>query len=148
MAGIIVGFDGSDNAYRALEWAMREAVMRHASLTVMTVPAAYRVGLPSLTGRPAISPPDEPALAKARLAAEDAVAKIATELGGAGPVSVTVQALRGTPAELLVDSSADADLMVVGTRGSGGFARLLMGSVSAQVVHYAHCPVVVVPGRR
>jgi len=55
---------------------------------------------------------------------------------------------RRVPAELLVNSSADADLMVVGSSGSGGFARLLVGSVSTQVVHYAQCPVVVVPGER
>ena len=54
----------------------------------------------------------------------------------------------GDAAEELVNASRDADMLVVGTRGSGGFARLLMGSVSSQVTHHAACPVVVIPGRR
>jgi nucleotide-binding universal stress UspA family protein len=51
-------------------------------------------------------------------------------------------------AEELVNASRDADMLVVGSRGGGGFARLLMGSVSSQVVHHASCPVVVIPGPR
>ena len=54
----------------------------------------------------------------------------------------------GDPAEELVKASRDADLLVVGSRGSGGFARLLMGSVSSQVTHHAACPVVIIPGSR
>jgi nucleotide-binding universal stress UspA family protein len=59
---------------------------------------------------------------------------------------VTVKSLSGSPAEELIKAGADADLMVVGSRGSGGFGRLLLGSVSSQVTHHAPCPVVVVPG--
>ena len=54
----------------------------------------------------------------------------------------------GDVAEELVRASRDADMLVVGSRGSGGFARLLMGSVSSQVTHHAECPVVVIPGSR
>jgi nucleotide-binding universal stress UspA family protein len=61
---------------------------------------------------------------------------------------VTVQAVSGTPATELINASRDADLVVVGARGGGGLARLLMGSVSSHVVHYAACPAVVVPGTR
>ena len=73
--------------------------------------------------------------------------KVANEIGETGP-EVTVSASAGDPAEELVKASRDADMLVVGSRGSGGFARLLMGSVSSQVTHHAACPVVIIPGGR
>ena len=69
-------------------------------------------------------------------------------LGGPHPEPVTVRAVDGVPAEALLGAAADADVVVVGARGSGGFARLRMGSVSDQVAHHAHCPVVIVPHDR
>jgi nucleotide-binding universal stress UspA family protein len=145
MAGITVGIDGSYGAHRALEWAMKEAAARHARLTVLTV---HQVAANAWTGTPIILWADAPELQNASDAAQEAVAKAATELGESRPASVTVQAVNGFAAQELIDASRDADLMVVGSRGSGGFARLLMGSVSNQVVHHAHCPVVVVPNHR
>jgi nucleotide-binding universal stress UspA family protein len=62
-----------------------------------------------------------------------------------GPSSITVRAVVGLPAEAILEAAADADLLVVGSRGAGGFKRLLMGSVSTQVTHHAACPVVVIP---
>jgi nucleotide-binding universal stress UspA family protein len=59
---------------------------------------------------------------------------------------VTVRSVSGSPAEELIKAAAGADLLVVGARGSGGFARLLMGSVSSQVTHHAPCPVVITSG--
>jgi nucleotide-binding universal stress UspA family protein len=61
---------------------------------------------------------------------------------------VLVSVETGDAAEELVRASSDAEMLVVGSRGSGGFAKLLMGSVSSQVTHHAACPVVVVPGPR
>lgn len=66
-------------------------------------------------------------------------------MGESRPASVTVPAGNGFPAQELIDASRDADLLVVESRGTGGFARLLMGSISNQVVHHAYCPMVVVP---
>jgi nucleotide-binding universal stress UspA family protein len=145
MPGIIVGIDGSDGAHRALEWAMKEAAARHAALTVVTV---HPVAASVWTGQPIILPPDEPAMEKVRHAAEESVAKATAGLGESQPLSVTVRAVNGVPAQELIEASRDADLLVVGSRGGGGFARLMMGSVSDQVARHAYCPVVVVPGQR
>src|SRR5690349_7317010 len=76
---------------------------------------------------------------------EEMTLKATSQLGAAQPSSVTVRAISGFPAQALIDASRTADLLVVGSRGAGGFVRLLIGSVSSQVVHHAHCPVVVVP---
>jgi nucleotide-binding universal stress UspA family protein len=75
------------------------------------------------------------------------VDQVANEIGETGP-EVTVSVSAGDPAEELVKAPRDADMLVVGSRGSGGFARLLMGSVSSQVTHHAACPVVIIPGSR
>jgi nucleotide-binding universal stress UspA family protein len=145
MAGIVVGVDGSHDAHRALEWAMQEAAARHAPLTVITV---HQVAASGWTGMPILLPVDEPAAEQARQAAEEAVVKAAAQLGWPQPVPVTVRAVSGFAAQELIEASHDADLLVVGSRGSGGFARLVLGSVSDQVMHHAHCPVVVVPEPR
>ncbi len=143
MPGIIVGIDGSDNAQKALEWALREAAVRRVPLTALTVhPEA--IGAWGL--RPISYPEDQEEQERARRAAEEAVHKTISQLdAGSRPESVTVKAVSGIAADELVKASADADLLVVGSRGHGGFARLMMGSVSSQVSHHALCPVVIVP---
>lgn len=145
MAGIIVGVDGSPGAHRALDWAMKEAAAHHAPLTVVAV---HEVPINGWTGHPDILPADVPELEKTRRAAEEAVSKAVAQLGESRPASVTLHAANGFPAEELINASRDADLLVVGSRGVGGFTRLMMGSISNQVVHHAHCPVVVVPDKR
>jgi nucleotide-binding universal stress UspA family protein len=141
MAGITVGVDGSHGARLALEWAMKEAAAHHAPLTVLTV---HVVASDGWTGNPIILPADEAELEKTRHAAEEVVAEVASHLGESRPASVTIRAVNGIPAQELIDASREADLLVVGSRGTGGFARLLLGSVGLQVVQHAHCPVVVV----
>jgi len=145
MSGIVVGIDGSHNASHALDWAMTEAATRKAPLTVITVnsvPASY------WSGAPVELPGDQERVAEIRKTAEAAVAKTAEKLGAKRPESVTVTAISGFPAQTLIDASRGADMLVVGTRGGGGFAPLLLGSVCHQVVHHAECPVVVVPSGR
>ena len=145
MAGIVVGIDGSRDAHRALDWAMKEAAIRHLPLTVLTV---HEVAASGWTGNPIILAGDEAKVEKIRKAAEDMVAKAAAQLGEPQPPWVTVRVVSGFVSEELIKASRDADLMVVGSRGAGGFTRLTMGSVSDQVVHHAHSPVVVVPPER
>jgi len=146
MPGIIVGIDGSAHSARALEWAIREAAVRHAPVTVLTV---HPVAMNAWTGHPIILPQDPADLEESRQAAEEMTAKALSQLGGDDrPSSVTVRAITGFPAQALIEESRTADLMVVGSRGGGGFGKLLVGSVSNQVVHHGHCPIVVVPSER
>ena len=141
MSGITVGIDGSDHSIRALEWAVNEAAVRNAPLTVLTVHVVPQSGW---TGSAIIVPQDPEDLEKERLAVEEMALKVTRQLGEARPASVAVHAVIGFPAQGLIEASRDADLMVVGSRGAGGFVKLVAGSVSDQVVHHAHCPVVVV----
>jgi nucleotide-binding universal stress UspA family protein len=142
MPGIIVGVDGSGHASQALEWAMKMAAALHLPLTVLTV---HQVAGNEWTGNPIIYPQDRTAQEDDRQAAEKAVAEVAGRLGHSSPASVTVVSVSGNAAHELIDASRGADLLVVGSRGGGGFASLLLGSTSSQVVHHAHCPVVVMP---
>jgi nucleotide-binding universal stress UspA family protein len=141
MSGIVVGIDGSHHSDRALEWALREAAIRNAPLTVLTV---HRV-LAGWEGHGVAYPGDASLTDKARQAAQETTDKAIEKLGDARPASVTVTAVSGIPAEALLNASTDADLLVLGSRGAGGFARLLLGSVSSQVTAHAHVPVVIVP---
>jgi nucleotide-binding universal stress UspA family protein len=145
MPGILVGVDGSDHSRRALIWAMREAVHHHVPLTVMTVrPDSVRPATHIYWNMPTLPEgsldPDH-----ARVAVQEFVDKVANEIGETAP-EVTVDVITGDAAEELVRASRDADMLVVGSRGSGVFAKLLMGSVSSKVMHHAACPVVVIPG--
>ncbi len=145
MPGIIVGIDGSAHSARALEWAMRQGVTQHAAVTVLAV---HSVPASPWTGNPVVLAQDPQELQKLRQVAEELTEKVTSQLGEARPASVSVRVVNGFPAKELIDASRDADLVVVGSRGAGGFARLLIGSVSGQVVHHAHCPVVVIPSER
>jgi len=143
MPGIIVGVDGSGHSRRALEWAINEAAVRHTPLTVLTVHQAVR----SLwTGAPVEYPGDGALLADACKAAQEETDAVLDDLTAQTPrPEVTIQAVGGQPAEALLGAAADADMIVVGSRGAGGFKKLLLGSVAAQVTHHARCPVVIVP---
>ena len=143
MPGILVGIDGSDHSERALEWAMREAALRHQPVTVLAVHQVVR----SLLGTPQVYPGDRELVEPVRVAAQEATDKVLAALSGPRPESVTVQAVSGIPAEALIDvaTNLNADMIVLGSRGAGGFARLALGSVSSQVAQHAPCPVVIIP---
>ena len=142
MSGIIVGVDGSDHSRRALVWAMREAGLRHVPLTVIAVHPA------TMSYWGTVTYPEGSVNAEgSRRAVQEVVDKVASDIGKPLP-DITVRVVTGVAAEELVRASRDADLLVVGSRGSGGFSRLVMGSVSSQVTHHAACPVVIIPGTR
>ena len=142
MPRIIVGLDGSSHSIRTLKWALKEGALQQAAVTVLTV---HSVPASPWTGNPTILEGESQDLEKIRQLADEMTQKVMSQLGESQPASVTVYAVAGFPAEELINASRDADLVVVGSRGGGGFARLLQGSVSSQVAEHAHCPVVVVP---
>lgn len=142
MSGIVVGVDGSAHSRKALDWAAREAGIRHVVLTVLTVHQAVA----GYSGSVVDYPGDKALNEKNREAAQRETDEVLRALGDAPrPQSVTILARNGFPTEEILNAAADADMVVVGSRGAGGFKQLLMGSVSSQVAHHAHCPVVVIP---
>jgi nucleotide-binding universal stress UspA family protein len=142
MPGIIVGIDGSARSRQALEWAVNEAAVRQAPLTVLTVSEALAGGR---WGGPAY-PGDLDRIKQAQEVAQVETDKVLKKAGGASkPASVTVRAVTGVPADQLLNAAKDADMLVIGSRGADGFKHLLLGSVSTHITHHAHCPVIVIP---
>ncbi|HEV2537886.1 MAG TPA: universal stress protein [Streptosporangiaceae bacterium] len=140
MPGIIVGVDGSAHSRKALERAIHEAAAHHTSLTVLTVHQAVR----DVYGVVSSYPGDADLTEKARQAAKAETDEVVASLG-VQPESITVTAVHGLPAEEIVKAAQGADMVVMGSRGAGGFARLLMGSTATQVANYAHCAVLILP---
>ena len=140
MAGIVVGVDGSGHSRRALERAAAEAAVHGAPLTVLTIHQAVR----DVYGSPSHYPEDAANTDKAKEAAQAETDQVLAALGSQ-PASVTVSAVHGLPVDELIKASQGADMLVLGRRGFGGFARLTMGSVTSQVAHHARCPVLIVP---
>ena len=144
MSGILVGVDGSGHSQRALEWAAREAAARHTSLTVLTVQQAVR----GFWGGTLDYGEDRPLVDKAREMAQAETDQVLAGLGESRPESVTVKAVHGYPAEELMKAGADADMIVVGSHGGGGFARQLLGSTASKVSHHATTPILIVPSEQ
>jgi nucleotide-binding universal stress UspA family protein len=137
---IVCGIDGSETSLRALDWAADEARLRGATLRIVNAwfePIV--VGYPFAGGMAIETEAIEEA---ARQILRDAMARLHA---GDGELTIEEGLVHGTPAAALLQQADKADLVVVGSRGRGGFAGLLLGSVSQQVVHHAPCPVVVVP---
>jgi nucleotide-binding universal stress UspA family protein len=135
-ARIVVGIDGSDNAKEALRWAARQAGYTGASLDVV---GAWE--FPATYGWVAIPSEDLDLAGFAQKAIDEALADV---YEGNVPASVSSRVIQGHAAEVLVEASKGAELLVVGSRGYGGFTDALLGSVSTYAVHHAHGPVTVV----
>lgn len=165
MGGIVVGVDDSAGAKKALAWAVSEAKLRGAVLRVVhvhkreelaaplffpsqhalpTVPTGS-VGEPSSAELTSVLQAQEALRDAARGRAEELVDELIREVGVEGAEVETTIVEDRHPAEALVELSSDADLLVLGARGRGGFHHLMLGSVSHAVVLHAACPVVVVP---
>jgi nucleotide-binding universal stress UspA family protein len=143
MSGILVGVDGSGHSQRALEWAAKEAAIRHTSLTVLAVHQAVHGWAGTLYFHD-----DDIQTQKVAEAARAETDKVLAGIGDSRPESVTVRAVHGYPAEELINAGADADMIVVGSHGVGGWGRTLLGSVASKVSHHASVPVLIVPAER
>jgi nucleotide-binding universal stress UspA family protein len=133
---IVVGVDGSDPSKAALAWAIAQA-----GLTGAVIDAVIAWEFPANFGYPV---PATAGIDFEEIATEvidDAVGEVASVTG---PVKVRPRVVKGNPAQVLLNESAGADLLVVGSRGHGGFIEALLGSVGQHCVHYATCPVLVI----
>jgi nucleotide-binding universal stress UspA family protein len=139
MGVVVVGVDGSDRSVPALQWAAAEAKAHGHTLRVVT---AWSIPVTALSpgGLPAPYPMDE-LESDARAAQDGVIAKAGLPEG----LEVEHHIVEGGPGAVLLDAAEGADLVVVGSRGHGGFTGLLLGSVGQQVTGHAACPVVVVP---
>lgn len=137
--GIVVGVDGSDQSLCALAWAVREAERRQAPLHVVT---AYTIPVFAASSMDAGYATVDDAVIRegAQAVINEALARVRTR-----DVEIVPRVETGDPAGVLLELSEDADLMVVGSRGRGGFVGRLLGSVSSALPAHAKCPTVVVP---
>lgn len=134
---IIVGVDGSTSSVDAARWAVRQAELTGGTLIAIIsweAPVQYGMEFPN-------EPTDWEELARATLASA------LGELGVLGDTEITQLVVHGHAARVLIDASAEADLLVVGSRGHGGFVGMLLGSISEYVIAHAECPVLVVHHR-
>lgn len=137
---IVAGVDGSDCSKDALRWAGRQA-----ELTGATLDAIITWEIPAFSGW---APADAEDLEFPRFAEQALTQAVDEVFGPDHPAWLRTRVVAGHAAQVLVDASANADLLVVGSRGYGGFADALLGSVSTYCVHHAHCPVVVIRPRK
>jgi nucleotide-binding universal stress UspA family protein len=152
MGTIVVGVDGSPGSLEALRWALAEARFRGADVHVVhawMVPLLDAVPEPWALGTPPLRPSEDEVHEHLEAAAKKVLDASEAEARSVAPgVQCQAELAEARPATALLAAAEDADLLVVGSRGRGGFAGLLLGSVSAQCVHHAPCPVVVVPGQQ
>ena len=138
---IVVGVDGSAPSKAALAWAVRQA-----RLTGATVEAVIAWEYPGTYGYPMPAAPDVN-YNFGEIAADVVANTIAEVCGQNEPVKISSRIAEGNAAQVLLDASAGAELLVVGSRGHGGFVEALLGSVGQHCVHHATCPVVVIRAR-
>lgn len=135
---VLVGVDGSEGSRRALDFAFREAKALGLTLRVVNAWHIPWIPLPTGVGAVAMSPQD------AQLHSQILLDAMVGQLDDPQMPPITATPVEGNAAEVLIDLAESAELIVVGSRGHGGFARLMLGSVSKQILHHVNCPVVVV----
>lgn len=141
---IVVGVDGSPAGEAAVEFAFAEAALRHAPLTALHAWTLWNAPLPELRddGLSYTEPAGKLQDSEERLVAQVLAGRTQRYPG----VPMERKVVRSGAREALIEASKDADLVVLGARGRGGFTGLLLGSVSQALLHHAHCSVAVVRG--
>jgi nucleotide-binding universal stress UspA family protein len=134
---VIAGTDGSPESIRAVEWAAREAAIHGTSLRIVAVPALPPRMSPNPATRETVANMIEHAMARALAAAASRAAECEPKL------TVETQLLAGSPARALAGCGPEAAMLVLGSRGAGGFSALVLGSVSRYVATHSVCPVIV-----
>jgi nucleotide-binding universal stress UspA family protein len=140
---IVAGIDGSESSVSALRWAIRQA-----GLTGAAVDAVIAWQYPAAAGGYGWAPTGlEGSFDFQDNASKTVADAISSAVAPGSAVPVHARVVEGIPAQVLIDAADGADLLVVGSRGHGGFAEALLGSVSQHCVQHALCPVVVVRGK-
>ncbi len=137
---VVVGVDGSAGSKEAFHWATAEARLRKSPLRIVHAWTYGYVGAP-MAGYAYESDFANAAAVRAQELLDELINGASDEIGG---IETEREVVEGGAAAALVEAAAPGDLLVVGSRGHGGFAGLLLGSVSQQCVHHAPCPVVIV----
>jgi nucleotide-binding universal stress UspA family protein len=144
---IVVGIDGSPESNQALRWALRQAELTGAvveAINAWQVPVNAGWGPIEVGWSPAGRDADD-----LKKASEQTLNEAVDELAETSPpVTVHTRSMPGHPASVLLQAAHGADLLVLGSRGHGGFVGALLGSVSQYCVHHATCPVVVIREER
>ena len=140
---IVVGVDGSPGSSEALRWAIAEARLRSVPMRAIHAWTYSQPLVPSLVGYPYSTESVDYAVDDQRQA-EQRLERATSELGEEHELEIERIVAEGSAARVLIDAVGEADLLVVGSRGHGGFTNLLLGSVSQQCAQHASCPVVIV----
>ena len=137
---IVVGVDGSPASLKAVLWAAHEAKLRNSEIEIL-----HSWSMPFVADPLAMMPMMFPVEEMVSEADKIVSAAAAIITGVDSKIQVATRIERGAASEYLIAAGKSADLLVVGSRGHGGFAGLLLGSVAQQVANHATCPVVIVP---
>jgi nucleotide-binding universal stress UspA family protein len=142
-AGVVVGVDGSPGAAAALRFALDEARLRELPLQIV---CAWEASASTYVGETFAATPD--AFLEAEHHADEVLHAALERLDPDAAVAVEALAIEGHPAAVLAEQARGAALLVVGSRGRGAAASLLLGSVSHKLAHHAPCPLAIVPPPR
>lgn len=153
MGTIVVGVDGSTGSDAALRWALDEASLRSARVRVVHAYQSPELsyiefgGAGGAMGAPMFGEDAEEVHRAAEAEAVELIEDTLSRVGGDANESLEIEraAIAGRAAQSLIESARGAELLVVGSRGRGGFVGLLLGSVSQQCAQHPPCPVVILP---